>query len=71
MYYIYIIYSASADKYYLGYSNDPQRRLTEHNTKPFNTYTSKHRPWILNAVFQCREIERVLKVEYITSRTSE
>ena len=57
MFYIYIIYSPSADKHYVGYSSDPQRRLIEHNTKPFNTYTSKHRPWILKACFECSESE--------------
>ena len=52
----------------MGYSNDPQRRVLEHNTKPFNTYTSKHRPWNLAAAFECGhdekkaiEIERFIK----------
>jgi putative endonuclease len=53
MYYIYIIYSISADKYYLGFSDNPHRRLLEHNSKPFNTFTSKHRPWELRAIFEC------------------
>ena len=68
MFYIYIIYSPSADKYYVGYSNDPARRLIEHNTKPFDTYTSKHRPWYLKASFSCSlneseaiQIERFIK----------
>jgi putative endonuclease len=52
MYYIYIIYSDSADLYYVGYTNDPQRRLIEHNTNPHNTFTSKHRPWIMKALFE-------------------
>ena len=51
MYYIYILYSGSSDKYYVGYTDDPARRVIEHNTKPFNTYTSKHRPWELVASF--------------------
>ena len=55
MYYIYIIYSLSADRYYIGHSYDPNRRLEEHNTKPFNTYTSKHRPWIMKAAFPVSE----------------
>ena len=64
MFYIYIIYSPSADKHYVGYSSDPQRRLIEHNTKPFNTYTSKYRPWILKAVFECNEKEaEAIKIE--------
>ena len=58
MFYIYIIYSSSSDKYYVGYSNDPQRRLIEHNTKPFNTYTSRYRPWELKAFFKCSEIQQ-------------
>jgi len=38
MFYIYILYSVSSDKFYVGYTNDPYRRLIEHNTKPFNTH---------------------------------
>jgi len=68
MYYIYILYSELSDKYYVGYSDDPIRRETEHNTKPFNTYTSKHRPWKLVGSFPVGEsrgeavrIERFIK----------
>ena len=57
MFYIYIIYSASSDVFYVGYSNDPQRRLIEHNNKPFNSFTAKHRPWIPKAVFNCGAVE--------------
>ncbi|MEP2668103.1 MAG: GIY-YIG nuclease family protein [Cyclobacteriaceae bacterium] len=31
MYFIYILYSTGYDKFYVGYSNDPFRRLMEHN----------------------------------------
>ena len=47
MFYLYILYSASSNKYYVGYTNDPERRLFEHNNGKRPTYTSKHRPWIL------------------------
>jgi putative endonuclease len=57
MYYLYILYSGTADKYYVGYSNNPGRRLQEHNFSDRITYTSKHRPWVLKAVFSCGEIE--------------
>jgi putative endonuclease len=57
MYYLYIIYSVSSDIYYVGYSDNPERRLAEHNSKPFSTFASKHRPWVLNAVFKCGESE--------------
>ena len=52
-YFIYILFSQKSGKYYVGHSNDPFRRVNEHNTKPFNTYTSKNRPWSLVAVFFC------------------
>jgi hypothetical protein len=32
MFYVYILYSESADRYYIGHTNDPERRLVEHNT---------------------------------------
>ncbi len=43
----------SADKYYLGYSDDAYRRLEEHNTSERNTFTKKFRPWELVALFEC------------------
>jgi putative endonuclease len=52
MYYIYIIYSERANIFYVGYTIDPKRRLIEHNTSPHNTFTSKHRPWIMKAIFE-------------------
>jgi putative endonuclease len=53
MYYIYILYSDSSGNYYCGYSNDPIRRLEEHNHTSFNTFTAKYRPWCLKAYFAC------------------
>jgi putative endonuclease len=47
MFYIYIIYSKSADKYYIGHTNDPERRLVEHNTTEEIKFTSKFRPWVM------------------------
>jgi len=52
MFYIYILYSESFNQYYVGSSENPWRRLNEHNTSKFNSFTSKYRPWILNAVFE-------------------
>ena len=68
MFYIYIIYSESADKYYVGHTNDPDRRLEEHNTVIKNNYTFKYRPWIRKACFvvsesrgDARKIENYIK----------
>ena len=53
MYYIYILYAALPDKYYVGYSEDYVRRLQEHNFSEKNTYTKKFRPWVIKAAFEC------------------
>lgn len=59
MYYIYIIYSLSADKYYVGYTTDITARLEKHNHQEnFNTYTRKYRPWILKGLFRVGENEK-------------
>jgi len=47
MFYIYILYSVSANKYYVGHSNDPDRRMVKHNTTDLNPFTKKWRPWKL------------------------
>ena len=57
MFYIYILYSNRSDIFYIGYTNDFSRRFAEHNAPERNTFASKHRPWILKAVFSCGEIE--------------
>jgi putative endonuclease len=63
-FYIYILHSEKANKYYVGYSEDPWKRLTEHNTVEHSTYTSKFRPWQLKAVFYIGENESgAIKIE--------
>ena len=47
MFYIYILYSIKADKYYVGQTDNVERRLLEHNEISENSYTSRYRPWIL------------------------
>jgi putative endonuclease len=45
MFYIYILLSECSGYYYIGHSDDPERRLFQHNNIDKDTYTSKHRPW--------------------------
>jgi putative endonuclease len=60
MYYLYILYSADYDHYYIGYTSNYQQRLIQHNTQEyFNTYTSKYRPWSIAAVFECSKEEKI------------
>ena len=66
--YVYILHSKPHDKYYVGSSTDPWRRLIEHNSTDRITFTSKYRPWELVAVFEvCKgtfsatQIEKFIK----------
>ena len=69
MFYIYILYSESADRYYIGHTDDPARRIEEHNTVIKNSYTFKYRPWILKASFKVSETRgEARKVEYYLKR---
>ena len=43
-YYLYILKSQSAGKYYTGSSKNPQLRLKNHNTIE-KGFTSRYRPW--------------------------
>jgi putative endonuclease len=49
MFFLYILYSPSLDRYYIGTSHDPQTRLHFHNTSA-KGWTQQGRPWQL--VFQ-------------------
>ncbi len=39
MYFVYVLYSKSIDKLYIGFTNNLKRRILEHKSK--NVYTSK------------------------------
>ena len=60
MFYVYILYSSSADKYYVGSSADVDARLHDHNhgDRPdqLKKYTAKHRPWELKLTIVAGEI---------------
>lgn len=56
MFYVYIIHSNTADKYYTGYSEDPWERIIQHNQNDADKYTGKYGDWSLAAVFEVSEI---------------
>ena len=64
MYYVYILYSKLADKYYVGSTNNVERRLREHNELAINRFTTKYRPWELKLYFEVGESRSVaLQIE--------
>jgi len=76
MFTLYILYSPSLDKYYTGYTNDLERRLSEHNRKK-GKYTDTGIPWILvytekykdkkDAMSRERFIKRIKSRDYIVT----
>ncbi len=46
MWYTYIIYSKSVDKYYIGYTEDISQRIERHNAG-WGKYSSRGIPWQL------------------------
>ncbi|MEM6801136.1 MAG: GIY-YIG nuclease family protein [Bacteroidota bacterium] len=54
-FYIYILYSARSDRYYVGHTHDLEARLQDHNhgdrPEQSKKFTFKHRPWIIVASF--------------------
>ena len=68
-FYIYILYSEKANKYYIGHTSDVNRRLFEHNNPEKSTkFTAKYLPWTLVTGFlvsqyrgQAIAVERFIK----------
>ncbi|MCF8449896.1 MAG: GIY-YIG nuclease family protein [Taibaiella sp.] len=46
-FYVYIVYSAKLDRYYVGYTEDVGVRLSQHNDG-ISEFTSKANDWLLN-----------------------
>lgn len=49
---MYILYSDNSDLYYIRYTSNVEKRILEHNELSTNTFTAKHRPWILKEYFE-------------------
>ena len=47
MYFVYILFSISSGKTYVGFTNNIERRLQEHNFTESTGFTLRYRPWTL------------------------
>ena len=67
MFYVYVLYSSKVDGYYLGITNDVDRRLIEHNNG--NTQSTRYGiPWMIahKEVFETRKEART-REKYLKS----
>jgi len=46
-YFVYVLWSASGRRFYIGISEDPSHRLQQHNSGNFAAWTKRYRPWEL------------------------
>ncbi len=63
MYHLYILHSETSGKYYIGQTNNIDRRLEEHNSLSINSFTSKYRPWSLMISIPFENRSQAMKAE--------
>ncbi|MBL7739595.1 MAG: GIY-YIG nuclease family protein [Chitinophagaceae bacterium] len=62
LFFVYIIYSQKLDKYYIGYTSDLQKRLSEHNSG-FSSFTASADDWTLKYSESYPDRESAMKRE--------
>ncbi|WP_299011685.1 GIY-YIG nuclease family protein [uncultured Tenacibaculum sp.] len=62
-YFVYILYSKTLDKYYIGSTNDVVNRLKKHLSN-HKGYTSKAKDWIVVYQEECDSKEVAVKREF-------
>ena len=71
-YIVYILYSEKCDKYYVGQSEDLQKRLYEHNNNKGGKFSKSYSPWKLvyheNYVSRIEAIAREKEIKNKKSR---
>lgn len=72
MFFIYFLYSDKSGIYYVGHTQDVLKRFEQHNHADNNSFTKKHRPWRLVAVFECgkKRSEAILIERFIKKQKS-
>jgi putative endonuclease len=62
---VYIIFSDSIGKFYIGYTTETvQIRLEKHNSKHYNNkYTASGIPWSIFIEIQCQSVSQAIKIE--------
>ncbi|MEC3908225.1 GIY-YIG nuclease family protein [Tamlana sp. 2201CG12-4] len=59
---VYILFSSSLNRYYVGHTNNFEKRLSTHNSGG-KKYTSKGRPWILVKKYICITRSEAMQLE--------
>ena len=62
MFYVYILYSSSLEKYYVGSTENVENRLQEHNLGK-GSFTKKGVPWLLIVSIECVSRTEAVQLE--------
>lgn len=64
MFFLYILHSETANKYYVGHAENVQEALAYHNTNTEQKYTGKFQDWTIQAIFEVgKEKSTALEME--------
>ncbi len=61
-YYVYILYSEKLGRYYIGQTQDVEKRLAHHNSG-YSTYTKCGIPWVLKCFVEVSTRGEAIKLE--------
>ena len=71
-YYVYILYPEKCDRYYVGQSEDLERRYDEHNSGKGGKYTKSCKPWklVYSEIYEGRSlaVQREIEIKRKKSR---
>jgi putative endonuclease len=63
-YFVYIIFSKALDKYYIGYTEDLELRLKQHNNGFYkDSYTKLTNDWSMFHCIECSSKTQAIRVE--------
>ena len=61
---VYILYSASADRYYTGYTKDLLTRIEYHRRREFaGSFTARYNDWVLYYTIDNLSLSTAIKIE--------
>jgi putative endonuclease len=60
--FVYILYSDSISRYYVGFTNDVRERLRKHNSQ-HSGYTSKGQPWRVVKTYNVEDRSEAIQLE--------
>jgi putative endonuclease len=64
LFYVYILYSTTTDSFYIGQTEDLERRLDEHNLHLFKfSYTSRASDWEVFFTIKCTSRRQAILIE--------